>query len=66
MVSSMPFVPEVEKREKEKLLLAMSDVFLYSHSCISSLQQMELSHWFLLFSLRVHLSYLSITDFHLE
>lgn len=58
-VFCMPFVLEIEERKKEKPLLSC-------HSCISSLQQMVLSHWFLLFSLRVHISYLNITAFKLD
>lgn len=57
------FSLEIEERKIEKTLLSFC---IISHSCISFLQQVVLSHWFLLISLRLHLSYLSITAFKLD
>lgn len=62
----MPFVPEIEERGKKKKPNPKPFLSVYSYSCISCLQQMVLSHWFLLFSLRVDLSYLSITAFKFD
>lgn len=54
------------RRGKKKKPNPKPFLSVYSYSCISCLQQMVLSHWFLLFSLRVDLSYLSITAFKFD